>query len=346
MSVAGAGLRRWTERWWGGRAGPAGRVADRVLAPAEALYRTAVTARAAGYERGWLVARRAPLPVISVGNLAVGGSGKTPFAAWLAGDLRASGERPAVLLRGYGGDEVLLHREINPAVPVFANPDRLTAAGAAAQVGCTVAVLDDGFQHLRLRRDLDLVLVSVTRWRRDLRLLPRGPWRERPAALRRADAIVAVSRDAGGDELAAAAADLADASGRPVVQCRIVARTLRSLGEPAACIPLARFGGTSVLAVSAIADPAAFQRNLEGGGMQVESAVYPDHHPFSAADALRLAHTAVGRPLVTTHKDAVKLRTLLPAGTDAWVLEQQVEIVAEGDRLGALIRDALPGGRG
>ncbi|HEX2189501.1 MAG TPA: tetraacyldisaccharide 4'-kinase, partial [Longimicrobiaceae bacterium] len=206
----GPGLRAraWVARWWAGEAGVAGSALDAALAPAELLFRGGVAARNLAYDRGWLRAERAPVPVVSVGNLGVGGAGKTPVAAWIAARLLARGLRPAVALRGYGDDEVQVHRELNPEVPVFAAARRVDAAREAAAAGRDVVVLDDGFQHRALARDLDVVLVSAEGWTPGRRLLPRGPWREGAAGLRRAGVLVATRKSADAARGAAVAAEL------------------------------------------------------------------------------------------------------------------------------------------
>jgi tetraacyldisaccharide 4'-kinase len=328
-------------RWWGGQGGATGKALDAALLPAEALFRAGTRLRNHAFDRGLLAAEAAPVPVVSVGNIAVGGAGKTPFAAWLAGRLREMGRAPAIALRGYGADEVELHRELNPDVPVFAAARRVEAARAAAAAGCDVVVLDDAFQHRRLARDLDLVLVSVESWRRAPRLLPRGPWREDPAALARADVVVLTRKSARAARAQEVAADVSLLlPGKPVVRCWLAPAGLRSL-DGREEHPLAWLEGRSVLAVAALADPAPFLENLRALGAAVEARIFGDHHPFTADDAHHLAHAAAGRTIVMTYKDAVKLRSLLPRGAQAYVLEQCVSVEAGGDVLDAALRRAL-----
>ena len=165
---------------WSGGGGAVGAVLRTILAPAEAGYAAVVAARNGAYDRGWLRSERVEVPVISIGNVSVGGAGKTPFAAWLARWLTDLGRRPAIALRGYGEDEILLHRELNPDVPVFRGKRRVEAARQAVAAGRDAVVLDDAFQHRALARDLDVVLVPVEGWEPRPRLVPRGPWRESP----------------------------------------------------------------------------------------------------------------------------------------------------------------------
>ncbi len=329
----------WIPRWWAGRGGAIGRLLDVALLPAEGLYRVVVALRNFGYERQLLRVERAPLSVVSIGNLSVGGAGKTPFAAWIARWFRESGLPPAVVLRGYGDDEVLLHRELNPEVPVFTAVRRIDAVRSAHAAGCEVAVLDDGFQHRALARNLDLVLVSVEAWQPHRRLLPRGPWREPPAALKRASLIVLTRKSASDERTASVRAQVARlAPGIPLVDCRIVPAALEPVhGSAGTKIDLETLHGKRVLAVAALANPEPFAANLRAARATVELAAFPDHHPFGPMDAQLLVRRAAGRPLIMTAKDAVKLRPLLPATLEAFVLKQRVEI-AEG---GALLRGFL-----
>ncbi len=174
---------------------PDARVARALLSPFGWGYGAAVALRNLAYDRGWYDAHELALPAIAIGNLTVGGTGKTPIAAWFATALRARGARPAIVLRGYGGDEVLVHRRLNPGIPVVADADRVRGVSTARAEGATVVVLDDGFQHRRARRDADVVLLSADR-AGPFRYLPAGPWREPLQSLRRASAIVVTRRNA------------------------------------------------------------------------------------------------------------------------------------------------------
>jgi tetraacyldisaccharide 4'-kinase len=301
-----------------------GAVLDRALWPAELLYRSAVRSRSSAYDRGARAQECASIPVISIGNIGVGGAGKTPVAAWFAAQVRRLGARPAVVLRGYGLDEVQLHRELNPDVAVLTAVRRIEAVERAAADGSNVAILDDGFQHRALRRDLDVVLVSEEQWVRNRRLLPRGPWREEPAALGRAD-LVLVTRKTERPALGAAVFDeiAAFAPAAQTVLCRLLPRRFRRLGS-AEERPLNWVHGREVVALAALADPEPFAANLRARGATVELIAFPDHHEYQAADVAGLLDRLRGRPLITTHKDAVKLRFLDPGGSDVWVLEQEV----------------------
>lgn len=336
----------FARRVWAGEGGALGAALRVALAPAEAAFRGVVAARNGAYDRGWLRAERVDVPVISVGNVAVGGAGKTPFAAWLARRLAERGRKPAIALRGYGEDEIVLHRELNPDVPVFRGRRRVDAAREAIAAGRDAIVLDDAFQHRALARDLDLVLVPVEGWEPRPRVLPRGPWREGVQALARADLIVLTRKnatDARAREVAAEVARVHPA--KPVVRCALLPSRVVPLhgGESMSLDALA---GRRVLAVAALATPEPFFAQLREMGTEVDAAAYPDHHPFSVEDARSLTTRAAGGMLVMTHKDAVKLRALLPASAHAWVLEQRVTIESGAEALVTALRRALrePGG--
>lgn len=331
----------WVHRWWAGEAGIAGRAADLALAPAEAGFRAVAGARNGLYDRGMLGIGHVPVPVVSIGNVAVGGAGKTPVAAWVAARLRAWGRTPAIALRGYGEDEILLHRELNPGVPVFRGARRIDAARAAVAAGCDAVVLDDAFQHRALARDLDVVLVPVESWHARPRLLPRGPWRESPRALARADLVVLTRKTADVDAARRVEDEVRAMHPRlPVTLAALVPAGISPLrgGDVRGMDALA---GRDVLAVAALATPRPFLAQLAAAGARVEAALHPDHHDFTAGEAAALARRAEGRTMVMTRKDAVKLRPLLPAGVDALVLEQRVEIERGADALDAALRRAV-----
>src|SRR6185312_3859607 len=185
------------DRVWYGRDAVATATRTALL-PFERLFGGIVGARDILYDAGWLPALETPIPAVSVGNLTVGGTGKTPISAWLAQGLAARGARPAIVLRGVGGDEPLVHRALNPTIPVVVGADRVAAVREAAAAGADIAVLDDAFQHRRVQRAADLVLISADRWTDDVRLLPAGPWREPLRAIRRATLVI-VTRKAADD---------------------------------------------------------------------------------------------------------------------------------------------------
>ncbi|HXF96934.1 MAG TPA: tetraacyldisaccharide 4'-kinase, partial [Gemmatimonadales bacterium] len=195
MSVTLAQPRVLHWLWWS-RA-PAARAVRALLLPAGGIYRGVMLARAAAYAGGWRRPAALPLPAVAVGSLSVGGAGKTPIAAWIAAFYQRRGLVPGVLLRGYGGDEALVHQRLVPGAVVIANPDRIAGAAAALAGGARVLVLDDAYQRLDLARDLNIAVVNAENARAVRWPLPAGPWREGWGALRRADLLVITRRRVG-----------------------------------------------------------------------------------------------------------------------------------------------------
>jgi tetraacyldisaccharide 4'-kinase len=345
--VSDAGrIREWVPRWWRGETGPAGEVLRASLAPVEAVFATAVEVRNTLYDRQILRSVRASVPVLSVGNLSVGGTGKTPFVAWMASWLESRGNRPAIVARGYARDELMLHRLLNPQVPVFATARRIHGVELAAAEGRRCALLDDGFQHRRLVRDLDIVLVAAESWRKPRRLLPRGGWRERPTSLARADLVVVTCKTASPDQAAEVARSVRlFAPGRPVAICSILPTRLVQLNDPARAYPLEWLEGREVLAVSALAEPDAFHQQLSSAGARVAKRNFPDHFEFGTSEALELQRDAEERAMLMTWKEGVKLRTLLPQNARALVLEQEVRFDEGRDVLERLVSAVLKGSR-
>src|ERR687890_2075833 len=183
-------------RWlWTSRR-PDARLARLALLPVSALWRGAMVARESAYRRGWFAVRDLPLPSVAIGNLTVGGSGKTPIAIWTARYYVSRGLVPGILLRGYGNDEVLVHQHAVPEAQVVADPDRASGAERAFGRGAQVLVLDDAYQRLDVRRDLNIAVVSAETTRAVKWPLPAGPWREGWSALERADAVIVTRKRA------------------------------------------------------------------------------------------------------------------------------------------------------
>jgi len=314
----------------------------------------------------WLLpgmVRRLPCPVVSVGNLTVGGTGKTPMVACLTNMVTGMGGAPLIVSRGYGGDEGRPNEEARelerlcPHVPHVQNPDRARAIRAWLQrQPCDVAILDDGFQHRRCGRDLDIVLIDALRPFGYGYLLPRGLLREPVSALRRADVIV-ITR-------AAWLAD--DAVARLKARVGNLARggtpVLLAEHQPTGILlpdgsrrDLAWLAGREVAAACAIANPQAFRLTLERLGAHVAPfEVFRDHHAYTADDLNRLvgaAEAAGAKVLVTTGKDFVKWFPMIDAGQVARGVElAAVQIalrITEGeDLLRRRIASLLPGSEG
>lgn len=329
--MAAESSRRWAERWLRGEEhGVAATALSLLLLPAEAAFRLASGLRNLGYDTGVRRIRRARVPVVSVGNVAVGGAGKTPVTAWIVDLLTARGRRPAVLHGGYADDEPALHRLWHPDVPVLAQRDRVAAADHAVdQLGADVLVLDDAFQHRRLARDLDLVLVAAEDWTGRPRLLPRGPWREPPRALRRAHVVAVTRKTASPERSGRIAAELARRSGRPIMRIALHPAGWAHVGGAAGRPDTTASPPTDALAVTAIAAPERFFENARQAGAVIRRTLtFPDHHAYSPGDVARIVELAAGGPVVTTEKDAVKL-VRLNGNLDFRVLKQAV-VVEEG----------------
>jgi tetraacyldisaccharide 4'-kinase len=322
----------------------AARLARAVLAPPAALYEVIVRMRGAMYERGTLDVHRSPLPVLSVGNLSVGGTGKTPISAWAAARLRSLGARPAILLRGYGGDETLVHATLNPDVPIIADADRVRGVERARIAGADCVVLDDGFQHRRLARAVDWVLVAAEQFPRSHRLLPAGPLREPISALRRAQLLIVTRKSATLDSATAVAEQLtANAPETPSVVCRLAPSSLVAVTDGARA-ELSRLRGARVAAIAAIGAPASFFAQLRELGVSVlREFPFADHHRFSQHDADRLIEQSAGYEFVVcTLKDAVKLAPLWShAAPPLWYVSQQAEIERGGTALDASLAEIL-----
>src|SRR5882762_6309581 len=255
---------------------PAARLTRAPLILLAGAYWTVMKLRAA---RARADAVRLPLPTIAVGNLSVGGTGKTPLAAWIAAYCAARGRTPGILLRGYGGDEPLVHRRLVPQAVVVANPDRVAGAAAARAQGARVLVLDDAYQLLDVGRDLNIAVVSA---------------------------------ESASAEAAGAVADRLGRRGRgegpPVCTVRLALTHLEGM-QSGARRELDALAGRRVVAAAGIADPETFAAQLGTAGASVQLVVYQDHHAYRPADLERLVQAAAaGDYVVVTEKDAVKLR--------------------------------------
>ena len=299
---------------WQSRSLPA-RIARGVLLPLAGLHRAVMASRAALYRAQWLKARPLPLPAVAVGNLSVGGAGKTPLAAWIADHFLSRGVKPGILLRGYGGDEPLVHQRLVPGAVVVADPDRHAGARQAAVAGAQVLVLDDAYQRLDVARDVNLAVVSTEHTRFSPWPLPAGPWREGWGALARADGLVVTRKRTTAEEAAQLAARLAERHPTiPVSVAHLALTRLEGLVSGRAQ-PLESLAGKRVVAAAGIADPASFAVQVRASRATVQLLAYQDHHAYGDADLTRLVRAAGEADyVVVTEKDAVKLRHRWPAG--------------------------------
>lgn len=326
------------------------------LQPAAGLFAAGVAARNLAYRVGILRSQRSRVPIISVGNLSVGGTGKTPMTLWLAQALQARGWECAIVLRGYSGSDrevTVVSRGHGPEVDVVRVGDeavmlaksfagvvitarrRADGARVAAELGCNVVLLDDGFQHRALARDFDLVLLG----RNHGTVLPAGPMRESWGALERADAVALVRKG----ELDAFPHDRI-----PTTIPRFAARLLpHSLVETDGGrwteLPLTRLSGTRVALVSGIADPEPFYAAIREWDPQVvEIFEFPDHYLYTTEDWQRINRTRDAELVVTTEKDLVKLERFPFARGKLVALRLQAEIEQPGDLL-RMIEDKIKG---
>lgn len=293
-----------------------------ILSCLACLYRGLLFCRELFFRSGIFPSYRLSRPVISVGNITVGGSGKTPLIATIAEHLQAGQSRPVVLMRGYGGvqqpdktvdnDESLLLGEILNNVPVLVGKDRWAKAREFLKDRTAdVFLLDDGFQHRRLQRDLDIVVIDAANPFGNAKLLPRGILREPLAALSRADIFVLTRTDIGRDRLFGLKEQIRRINPEaPVLETVHSPQYFEDL-RTGDRLDLAGFRGAAAGMFCSIGHPEAFQKALQELGLNVKAACpFPDHHWYSAADIRRLndlCQEAGADILMTTAKDAVKL---------------------------------------
>jgi tetraacyldisaccharide 4'-kinase len=319
-----------------------------VLQPLSWLYGAVVAVRREAYERGWVRSHAVGRPVIVVGNLTVGGTGKTPLTIWLANHLRQRGYDVGLVSRGYGraqgglrmvtsdsawqdvGDEpLILHRRTGCMTLVAS--DRVAAARALAERGAKVILADDGLQHLRMTRDCEIVVVDGARGLGNGRVLPAGPLRESGSRVQAADAVV-VNGGAVAEPVRGVPPELAAAA----LRMRLLAGHARQLAGSGQEQPLAAFRGRPVHAVAAIGNPQRFFADLRAGGLELIEHPFPDHQPLAAADL----DFGDGLAVLMTEKDAVKCRQA--AGPRHWYVPVEADFSeADSRRLLELVTRAI-----
>ena len=289
-----------------------------MLLPLSWLFAGVVAVRRNLYERGALRRYQANVPVVVVGNITVGGSGKTPIAIWLALQLKQRGMRPGIVSRGYGGsvgrkplrvtvdsdpetvgDEAVLMAK-RSACPVVVHPNRVGAAREICNLDVDVIIADDGLQHYRLARNYEIAVIDGTRGFGNGRLLPAGPLREPVSRLKSVDRVL-VNKSVMRSERAIRELP----AGLAVTDFYLKGTMVRSLDEREEA-PLAKFAGRQVHAVAAIGNPGRFFTFLESHGMQVIAHAFPDHSRLTEKD-LRYDD---GLDVLMTEKDAVKYANL------------------------------------
>lgn len=322
------------------------------LGVAEVAYAAAVRSRNHRYDCGVTNVYHCDATVVSIGNLTVGGAGKTPLVEWVTRRLGQWGVRPAILSRGYGtplgepNDEALELELALPGVIHLQNPDRCSAAhDAVERWGASALVLDDGFQHRRLARDLDIVLLDANQPFGYGRLLPRGLLREPSSSLARAQLVV-LSR-----------ADMLDTSSRSQLRrraaqlapradwCEVVHQPTRALSLDGDAEDVQSFQDQPVVAFCGIGNPAAWRHTLATLDCRVlQFRAFPDHHAYSAADCEALAgwaRSAGATTLLCTRKDLVKLNASAWTGLKLRAIEVGIRFETGQAKMELALRCAL-----
>ena len=319
MSSLKAAAAAWLEsRWYGPREPGA------LLTGLERVFLQAVAARQTAYRSGRKAVERLPVPVIVVGNLSVGGTGKTPLTLWIAELLVTHGYRPGIISRGYGG--IKLSRPLmvdadtapeeagdEPALiarrsgcPVCIFPRRAEAGRTLlANTDCDILIADDGLQHYALDRDFEIAVVDGLRLFGNGHCLPAGPLREPPARLETVDWVIYSGTGPADSIVMTLAGD-----------------TAINLADPSQIHPLARFAGEAVFALAGIGNPQRFFDDLCRQGLAVDGRAFPDHHPYRPED---LAFAGAS-PLLMTEKDAVKCQRF--ASPNHWYVPVQARLPA------------------
>lgn len=297
-------LMRWL---WTSRRADA-RVARLALLPASGLWRAAMAARRRAYSRGWLPTEFLALPAIGIGNLTVGGSGRTAVTVWVARHLAARGVKAGLLVHASQGLAEALAAAL-PDTLVLNGTDFGKAARDAAAAGVTLLIVDDAFRRPGVARDFDIAVVSAETTRAVPWALPAGPWREgREQGLSRADAVVITRRRATPDAAAGLAAELAGVVPGPVAVAQLGLRQLRGLVS-GTIYPATLLRGKRVVAATGLADPDAFVAHVKAAGGAVQVATWKDQAELRDEDVAWLAHAARRADhVVITERDAVRLR--------------------------------------
>jgi tetraacyldisaccharide 4'-kinase len=316
--------------WYAGQA----RWTAPVLLPLSWLFALIASVRRAAYGVGLFRSYRVDRPVLVVGNITVGGVGKTPLTIWLASQLAARGVRVGIILRGYGGLSPTWPRHVNRTTPVqevgdeaallaqrtsaivVAGPDRVADAQLAIELGAEVVLSDDGLQHYRLARDCEIAVIDEQRGLGNGRLLPAGPLRERRTRLSSVDLVVLTRRTTAKPE----SANDRGEPGSVTAGARLSRATSLATGEVRS---LDAFRGAPVHAIAAIGHPQAFFDALTEQGLNVDSRALPDHAALSPADL----SFGDDLPVLMTEKDAVKCRSF--ADQRFWAVRMDVELNAK-----------------
>lgn len=298
-----------------------------LLIPLSWVFFLVTTIRRYLYRNGWFKSERLVVPVIVVGNITVGGTGKTPFVIWLAEQLQLAGFTPGIISRGYGGksktatavnptsnpnevgdEAVLIARRTN--CPMFVGVNRASAGLALLKSNpkCNVIISDDGLQHYALQRDVEIALVNSDYGFGNQRLLPAGPLRENMTRLQTVNVIV----DGGG--VADTASEFKHSKQAVVCKMQVHGKGFTSLDNNQSMMQESYFAKKDLVAIAGIGNPERFFNVLSSLGLQYQQHVYPDHYAFTEQDLKQFS----GKTILMTEKDAVKCFTF--SISDAWYL--------------------------
>ncbi|HOX37758.1 MAG TPA: tetraacyldisaccharide 4'-kinase [Candidatus Brocadiia bacterium] len=352
----------------GRRKGPAAALARGGLSALSLPYGAAIAGRNSMYESGILRSEKLPIPVVSVGNLTAGGTGKTPFVELIMRKLQAAGHKPGLLSRGYGrvgnvsgqpiNDELLVLRDNLGDFPAYIGPDRAANGRLAVSRGdCDCLVMDDGFQHRRLRRDIDIVMIDATNPLGHGRLLPRGLLREPFESIRRARVVVLNRVDMADPSRVL---EIEAAVRRTAAGCVLLKAGHQVIGflrsSDAECFPTVNFSGKRVFAACGIGNPESFFRLLEMLGLEVVGKLaFPDHCAFEPGDIREIEETrksCSAETVIVTQKDIVKIAAVVKesgsglAGLEKWfTLLIRTELVSGEAELDGLLTELWPESR-
>ncbi len=327
-----------------------------LLIPLSWLFGAIVYIRKSLYQLGLLKSYRLNVPVIIVGNINVGGTGKTPFVIWLAEQLQLAGYKPGIISRGYGGSNKVVQAVLPNSSPaevgdepvlitkrtgctMFVGANRVNAGVALLQAHpeCNVIISDDGLQHYRLKRDVEIALVNTsTLFNSNLCLLPAGSLREKTTRLQSVDAIVD-----SGSNVADTNDEIADSHipielQQPVFKMQLQGDVFESVNGTQSHQPVDFFANKSLIAIAGIGNPERFFNQLTSLGLQFARKVFSDHHAFTAQDLMIFKNSTI----LMTEKDAVKCRMF--ASDNAWYLPVKATLSnANGVKLIHLILQKL-----
>lgn len=319
------------------------------------IYKGVLTVRAMCFRAGIFSIRKLDRPVVSIGNMTVGGTGKTPAALLLAALFKAKGYRPAILSRGYGGkssesvhvvsdgwsilsapesagDEPFMMAAAAPGIPVVTGADRYASGRHAVErLGADLLILDDAFQHRQLARDVDIVLLNADAPLGNGFVIPRGPLRESPRALKRADCIVLTGTE---PETVPVDGLRRIRTGFPGIPVLTAAYRARDLSKNDETVPVESMINKKILAFCGLGNPESFRRSLEKHGAEIVAFVtFPDHFRYTESDVRKIrarAEAANAQMLITTEKDAVKLRAFPDFFREVFILRIRLEVSPAG----------------